>query len=139
MGFHPGPPFHIQDDRRNGIARLALRGELDLATAPRLETHLTRVEQDGVEAILLDLRDLTFVDSLGLLTFLKGRSRAVDNGHRFALVGANDQVRRLLQLTATEEILDEHESLQLLDRFTQRAPDPAQAPTSVVSDGNRNG
>ena len=139
MGFHSGPPFHIQDDRRNGVARLALRGELDLATAPRLETHLTLVEQDGVDAIVLDLRDLTFVDSTGLHTFLKARGRAADNGHRFALVGANDQVRRLLQVTTTEEILDEHESLRLLHRFTQRAPDPARASTSSGTVRNADG
>jgi hypothetical protein len=40
--------FDIQDDRRNEVVRLALRGELDLATAPTLEQHLTRVEQDDV-------------------------------------------------------------------------------------------
>jgi anti-anti-sigma factor len=71
MGFQPGSSFGIQDDRRNGVARLALRGELDLATAPKLEGHLEQVEQDGVRAVVLDLRDLTFVDSTGLHAFLR--------------------------------------------------------------------
>jgi anti-anti-sigma factor len=74
MGFHPGGLFGIQLDCRNGVARLALRGELDMATARKLEEHLMVVEQDGVGAVLLDLRDLTFVDSTGLHTFLKARA-----------------------------------------------------------------
>jgi anti-sigma B factor antagonist len=136
MGFQPGSSFGIQDDRRNGVARLALRGELDLATAPKLEGHLEQVEQDGVRAVVLDLRDLTFVDSTGLHAFLKARSRAADNGHRFALVGANEQVRKLLQLTATQGILEE-QGVRLLASFTQRSPAPRGA--SVDGDGNQDG
>ena len=135
MGFQPGFSFDIQDDRRNGVARLALRGELDVATAPKLEKHLEQVEGDGVGAVLLDLRDLTFVDSTGLHTFLKARSRAADNGHRFALVGANAQVRKLLQLTATQGVLEE-QGVRLLARFTQRSSAPG---TSGDSDWNQDG
>jgi hypothetical protein len=40
--------------------------------------------------VLLDLRDLTFVDSTGLRTFLNAQRRAKDNGHRLALIGASD-------------------------------------------------
>jgi anti-anti-sigma factor len=119
MGFHPGDVFRIQDERRNGVARLGLRGELDFATAPKLEEHLMLVEQEGVRAVLLDLRDLTFVDSVGLRTFLEAKIRAAENGHRFALVGANDQVKRILYVTAIQGILDEQEGVQLLARFAR--------------------
>lgn len=137
MGFHPAPLFDIQDHRRNEIARLALRGELDLATAPKLEEHLLRVERDGMGAVLLDLRDLTFVDSAGLRTFLSAHRRAEDNGHRMAMIGANDQLRKLLQVTATEHVVDEQEGLRLLTRFTERAPDARR--TSADSDGDPDG
>lgn len=122
MGFHPGDGFDIQDDRQNGVARLALRGELDIATAPVLQEHLILVEKDGVRAVVLDVRDLTFVDCTGLHTFLKARSRAADNGHRFAMVGAKDQLRRILDVTATQGVLDEQEGVQLLAGFTRSSP-----------------
>ena len=122
MGVPSGSLFGIQDDRRNEVARLALRGELDLATAPELDEHLMRVEQDGVRAVLLDLRDLTFVDSTGLRTFLGAQRRAEENGHRLALIGANDQLRKLLQITKTEHVVDEQEGVELLARFTQASP-----------------
>ena len=122
MGFQPDGLLDIQDDRRNEIARLALRGELDLATAPKLDERLMRIEQDGMSAVLLDLRDLTFVDSTGLRTFLKAQLRAADNGHRFALVGASDQLRKLFEVTATQGIFDEQEGVRLLAQFTCSSP-----------------
>ena len=81
-----------------------------------------QVEQDGVRAVLLDLRELTFVDSTGLHAFLEAKSRAADNGHRFALVGANGQLKRILEVTATQEEFDEQEGVRLLDRFTRSSP-----------------
>ena len=85
--------------------------------------------------MLLDLRDLTFVDSTGLHTFLKAKSRAADHGHRFALVGVTGQLRKILEVTATQGILDEQEGAQLLARFAQRsspsASDGVEPPTSV--------
>src|SRR5262245_25148135 len=136
MGSQPAHQLSIQDDRQNGVARLALRGELDLTTAPELDGHLERVEQDGVQAVLLDLRDLTFVDSTGLHAFLNARSRAADNGHRFALVGANERIRKLLQLTAIRGMLEEH-GVSLLARFTQASSAPLGI--SVDGDGHRDG
>ena len=122
MGFHPGGLLGIQLDCRNGVARLARRGELDLATARKLEEHLMLVEQDGVGAVLLDLRDVTFIDSTGLHTFLKAKSRAAGNGHRFALVGANGQLKRILEVTATQGEFDEQEGVRLLAQFTRSSP-----------------
>jgi anti-sigma B factor antagonist len=134
MGFH-APQLDIQDDRRNEVVRLALRGELDLATAPELDEHLMHLEQDGTRTVLLDLRDLTFVDSTGLHTFLAAQRRSEDNGHRLAFVGANDQLRKLLQATASEHVVDEQEGTGLLARFTQ---DPSSG-ASADADGQQNG
>jgi anti-anti-sigma factor len=118
----------IHSDRRNGVARVVLRGELDLETAPSLEEHLSVLDGDGARTILIDLRDLTFIDSTGLRVLLRAFSRTEDDGHRTAIVGASESVRKLFQITGTERILDEPEGLRLMDRFTQdslRRPRPA--------------
>lgn len=51
----------------SGACRLTLRGELDLATAPRLEHALEEAGGD----VLLDLRGLTFMDSTGVRVLLE--------------------------------------------------------------------
>jgi anti-anti-sigma factor len=116
VGFTP--PFTIRTESRHSVARIAVEGELDLTTAPELSDHLTRAEADGYMGIMLDLRDLRFVDCSGLRTFLAARQRSLANGHRFILVGAGRAVHRLCQLTETEFLLDEQEAVSLLDQFT---------------------
>jgi anti-sigma B factor antagonist len=103
MGFVPS--FDARAESRNGIARIALAGELDVATVGVLNERMAAFEDDGVSAIMLDLRELTFIDSSGLLAFLQARTRAKANGHRFLLVGASPAARRLFALTRTETIL----------------------------------
>ena len=58
-------------------------------------------------AIMLDLRELTFLDCSTLHAFLAARHRANTNGHRLVLVGASSHARLLFSLTETEFLLDE--------------------------------
>jgi anti-anti-sigma factor len=90
MGF---PQFTTHLDSRNGVASLALVGELDLATVSMVEEHLALLEDDGVDAIMLDLRDLTFLDCTALQALLAARDRANKNGHRLAFVEASSCAR----------------------------------------------
>jgi anti-sigma B factor antagonist len=104
---------------------VALEGELDMATVPVLEEHLVTIEHDSTRALVLDLRDLKFVDSSGLHAFLNASRRAVENGHRFAIVGVSESTRRLFDITNTTRLLDEPEAFFLIERFTaaERRPD----------------
>lgn len=104
---------HVESGR--GAARIALSGELDIATVPVLEDHLAHVETDGVAAITLDLRELTFIDTMGLRAFIAARERAKANGRRLILAGAGQPVRRLIELTGTEFLLDDQDAVDMLD------------------------
>lgn len=112
------PQFEARTEARNGVARIAMAGELDLATAPILTEELAVVEQDGAGVIMLDLRDVSFVDSSGLHVFLQAHQRASSNGHRLILIGASPSIRRLFAMTNTEFLLDEQEAVSLLGQFT---------------------
>lgn len=109
--------FTAQVNSRNGVASIALRGELDLATVSDLEGYLTPFESNGVSAIMLDLRELTFMDSAALHSLVRARERAETNGQRLILVGARPTARRLLELTGTEYLLDDRETVGVLNRF----------------------
>jgi anti-anti-sigma factor len=114
-------PFTTRIEARNGVARIALEGELVTATVPTLEQQLQHFEQIGVNAIMLDLRDLAFINSSGLYAFLRAKERSKANGHRFILVGAGPVSQRLFALTRTEFLLDEEEAASVLDEFTGSA------------------
>ena len=112
-----GPQLSLETKSRNGVACVAIRGELDMATAPRLDGFLAPYEDEGVSAIILDLRKLTFIDSFGLRALLRARDRAEKNLHRVILVGANASARRLFEITRTEFLLDDPDTADVLSRF----------------------
>jgi anti-anti-sigma factor len=128
-------PFSIRVESRNGIARLALGGELDLATAPALNDHLAVTEQDSVRTILLDLRDVTFVDSSGLRVFMQARQRAELNGHRLVIVGANPTTRQVFEITGTTFLLDDAGAVATLEEFARTNGHIGSVGTHAVLDG----
>lgn len=105
-------------ESRNGIARVALRGELDVASSPTLDAHLAPLELDGLRAIMLDFRDVTFIDSSGLHAVLKAWKRVNSNGSRLLLMGVGPTARRLFAITGTAFILDDEEAAAVLAQFT---------------------
>lgn len=109
--------FTAQVNSRNGVVSIALRGELDLATVSDFEGHLAPFESNGVSAIMLDLRELTFIDSVALHSIVRARERAQTNGQRLILVGARRSARRLFELTSTEYLLDDQDAVGVLNRF----------------------
>jgi anti-anti-sigma factor len=76
------------------------RGELDLATVGGLEAEVTDLRARGFTAVVLDLRELTFMDSTGLRLLLRLDEAALADGWSFAIVDdGGGPVRRLLELT----------------------------------------
>lgn len=67
------PKFTTRIDVREAIGRVSLIGELDLATVPVLDDHLTRFQGAGITEIILDLRELTLIDSSGVHVILRAR------------------------------------------------------------------
>jgi anti-sigma B factor antagonist len=74
-------------------------GELDLGTVPVVEREVAQLREQGVESIVLDLRELTFIDSSGLNLLLRLDAEARSDGFRFSIVEGDGPVRRLLELT----------------------------------------
>jgi len=110
--------FNVQVESRNGVARVAAVGELDMGTASALNAALDGVERDGAHAIMLDMRDVAFIDSMGLQAIVEAWVRGRSNGHRMVVVGASAGARRLCRITGTEFILDDPVSTHLLDLFS---------------------
>lgn len=128
------PAFTAQIELRNAVARVALRGELDRATAPLLEESLAPLESNGFTSIMIDLRDLKFIDSSGLRALLAASQRAETNGHRLLLVGATPGARRLFELTGTQFLID-GQATGVIHRFAGSRRDRNRHPGSDRSSG----
>lgn len=116
--MRPDAPFSVQVAHQNGVAWLALRGELDMSVTDLLADPLASVEEDGASAILLDLRDLTFIDSSGLNVILAAWSRTEANGQQLRVVGVSKTCRRVFEVTGAAFLIDTTEAVSTLGQFT---------------------
>lgn len=77
---------------------LALRGELDLLGAPRLQSEIESDTVGAAEVVVLDLDEVQFIDSAGLRVVLAAHESTVERGQRLALTPGSPQVRRLFSI-----------------------------------------
>ena len=89
------PPFALTEEPLPDGLVLAVSGELDIATAPRLRERLGAAVDSRTKRIVVDLREVTFMDSIGLAAIVHARSRLRPDG-RLALVVAPDSYAELL-------------------------------------------
>lgn len=97
----------VNIDRDGQLHTVALRGEIDLSTAGTVESALTAAMTDAGDATLVvDLRELTFMDSSGLHALCNLREQALHDSNRLVLVRGPRQINRLFELTATDSLFE---------------------------------
>jgi anti-anti-sigma factor len=99
-----GPqPFAVEVQRRDGVAVVQPRGELDLVSVDMLRAALDGIE--GTERLALDLRGLSFIDSTGLQLLVALHQRAQRGGLQLTLVAPTAPVDRAIQLCGLDQEL----------------------------------
>lgn len=86
-----------RDDR--GWCVLAVRGVVDVASAPELRQLLQEVQFGGEQRVLVDLREVELIDSFGLGVLVGARKRAAAQGGELAVVVTNERLRHVFDIT----------------------------------------
>jgi anti-sigma B factor antagonist len=94
-----------------GVHVVALGGEIDLHTAPRLDEELFGAIGDGAQRLLVDMAGATFVDSTVLGVLLRAHRRLDDSGGRLVIVSDDPRILRTLELTGLDRTLSVERSL----------------------------
>lgn len=82
---------------RDGCTVVALRDEIDIATATLIAPALDDATSDGSPRLVVDLSEVSFLDCSGLSLLCRARRRALDREGRFWLVCACPRILRLLR------------------------------------------
>ena len=98
--------FSVRTEQHGDASVVIPTGELDLATAPALEEALQGAFEDGSGRVVLDLRELEFIDSSGLRTLLTARRRAEAAQARFSLVAGHRSLERTLEIAGVHKVFD---------------------------------
>ena len=89
----------------DGIDVVALGGDLDYATAPRLGKQLEPVLAGGRGLVVLDLTGLTFLDSSGLVAIIDAAKLVERRGGRLVVVAHDPRIARVFELTGLDRAL----------------------------------
>jgi anti-sigma B factor antagonist len=95
-----GPGFSVDVRREGARTIVAPSGEIDLGSAGQLRSALARVREDG--PLVLDLCEVTFMDSVGLGLIIEEHRRAEREGTDFRLRRGPERVQRLFELTGLQ-------------------------------------
>jgi anti-anti-sigma factor len=117
-----GGRLAVLDVVHGGVHTLTLRGDLDIASFPELESATRHLTENGARAITLDLRELEFMDLAGLREILEVHERSEKEGYVLSLIPGPWQIQSLFERTGLLKILP------FSDAAAAVAP-PAEAPS----------
>jgi anti-anti-sigma factor len=97
--------FRIEVEPARDAVRVAPVGEVDLATVDELREEIDRLSEAGFTRLVLDLRQVLFLDSTGLRLILDLDANARTNGWEFTLVRGTKSVQRIFDVTLVTDRL----------------------------------
>jgi anti-anti-sigma factor len=100
VGQTLGLPSHLVLDTRRGRddAVVSVKGDIDLTTFGSVESALYAARV-GVTVLILDLREVDFIDTSGLRLVISEQQRARERGYRFVVVPGSRKIQRLFEIT----------------------------------------
>jgi anti-sigma B factor antagonist len=117
-------PLAVERSRSDGFEVLAVEGEIDIATAPRMIAALNAVLAEIESPLVVDLSRVLFMDSTGLALMMNARRRVMRSGQGFAIVcppGPIGRVFEIADMMETLRVYPDRESARLAATETARA------------------
>ena len=104
--------MNILQDLHDGVAVLTLEGRLNMTSAPSLRSAVEQLSDAGRARVVVDLSDVSFMDSSGLGALIAGLKRCRQNQGDLRITGVNTQVGTVLRLTNLDRVLRPHDSVE---------------------------
>jgi anti-sigma B factor antagonist len=89
----------------NGETVISVAGELDMATAPDLVAVLDSVVRQGPGDVIIDLSELSFIDSSGIAALVTGQQELIQQERRLSLRGARPHPMKVFEIAGLLDLL----------------------------------
>ncbi len=83
---------------------MAISGEIDLYTAPRLQAEFSRLLENGPDRVVIDMSGVEFCDSTGMNVLLSALKRMRERGGVLEVAAPRPAVRKILQVTGLDSV-----------------------------------
>lgn len=85
---------------------VSLSGEIDAYTAPKLKETLLPLTKESGATVLVDLENISYMDSTGLGVFISALKSTKEEGTSLKLINLQERVYRLFKITGLTEVID---------------------------------
>lgn len=104
--------FSIEDRRVGGAHVVAVRGEVDLFTAPEFKQRVMAPIGAGVDHVVVDLMETTFIDSSSLGVLIGAHRRLKARGGRLVVACAEEAIIKTFRITGLDTVFTLTESVE---------------------------
>ncbi|MFQ5601887.1 MAG: STAS domain-containing protein [bacterium] len=87
-------------------------GDVDLYTSPGLRTELLELTKAGHKAILVDLKNVKYMDSSGIATLVEALQQVKKYGGKLRLANLRDAVKDVFELSRLDKVFDIFPSIE---------------------------
>jgi anti-sigma B factor antagonist len=94
----------IRDD--DHIKIIAVKGEVDLYSSPIFREKLLEVTTANHKAIVVDLEQVTYMDSSGIATLVEALQQVGKYGGKLRVANLRDAVRDVFELSRLDKVFD---------------------------------
>ncbi|HSX68199.1 anti-sigma factor antagonist [Nocardioides sp.] len=95
----------------DGVSVVAVKGEIDVYTAPRLRDRITDLVGGGAYRIVVDLEGVEFLDSTGLGVLVGGLKKVRAHGGSLQLVCTQERLLKIFRITGLAKVFVIHDDL----------------------------
>jgi anti-sigma B factor antagonist len=94
----------------DGATIIAVGGEIDVYTAPKLRDKITELVADGVYDIIVDMEAVEFLDSTGLGVLVGGLKKVRAHDGSLQLICTQDRLLKIFRITGLAKVFVIHDS-----------------------------
>lgn len=113
----------VQVRNKDNVAIIDCQGDVDLYSSTHLRDALFKEMRSGVPCLLVNMAEVTYIDSSGIATLVEGLQLSRETKTRFALVGLRDNARSVLELARLHKVFTTFETEQeALEKISSTEP-----------------
>ena len=98
--------MNIKMDQKNNVCICRMSGEIDINTSPQIKKVFDKILSEKKEKILINFKDVSYVDSSGLATLVEMLKNIRSYGGRLKLSSLSSKIRSLFEITKLEKLFD---------------------------------
>jgi anti-sigma B factor antagonist len=93
-------------EKNEHVYLVVVEGEVDMSTSPELRDHLTPLFKNGTVHVMVELSEVSYIDSSGIATLIEGLQLSKKHNIRYTLVGTRPSVEAVFELAYLKGVFE---------------------------------